>query len=732
MKNRNSKLIKSSIIALGMATAFGSFAQAEETKKTDGLEVVIVTARKKSEASKDIPLSLSAFKGDALSTLMSGAADMNALSAKTPSVAVESSFGRVFPRIYIRGLGNTDFDLNASQPVSLVYDEVVFENPILKGFPVFDTERVEVLRGPQGTLFGRNTPAGVIKFDSVKPGERPSYVKVGVRSLDGFDFDGAYDLKVSDAFGIRASVLYQTQGDWINDADSAGSNVKMGGFNETAGRVQFAFKPSEDFDANLNIHGRKLDGTSQMFRANVMTKGKQGLNSNFDRNTVTYDEGNGNPQELSEAGANLKINYRLGDLTLTSITAYDTVDFEGRGDIDGGSMSKGPGFIPFPSDTADGIDDHKQITQEIRLASDKSQKLNWQVGAYYFKEDLSIYSYAFFSPTGIFSDARQTQETTAWALFGSATVKASDKLSVTAGLRYSDEEKDFMAKGGITGMAPVYTTTGDSAVSWDLSAVYAMNDELNFYARAAKGFRAPSIQGRLLFGTAVTKAKSEFVTSLEGGMKFFSADRKLRADFTAFTYEIDDQQFTAIGGAGNVNTLINVDKGVASGFEAEVQYLVTPNFSVNASFSLNNTEIKDPLATVAVCGAPCTVLNQVSGGLAKINGNPFPNAPRYIGDVGAQYTMTLSNGMDLILSTDWAYKGDTNFFLYKSVEFSESGYWEGGVRARLLMNDGKQEVVLYGRNITDTEALVGGIDFNNLTGFVNAPRVWGLEGKMKF
>ncbi len=94
--------------------------------------------------------------------------------------------------------------------------------------------------------------------------------------------------------------------------------------------------------------------------------------------------------------------------------------------------------------------------------------------------------------------------------------------------------------------------------------------------------------------------------------------------------------------------------------------------------------------------------------------------------------MTLSNGMDLILSTDWAYKGDTNFFLYKSVEFSESGYWEGGVRARLLMNDGKQEVVLYGRNITDTEALVGGIDFNNLTGFVNAPRVWGLEGKMKF
>ncbi len=732
MKTRNSKMVKSSIIALGMAIAFGSFAQAEETKKADGLEVVIVTARKKSEASKDIPLSLSAFKGDALSTLMSGAADMNALSAKTPSVAVESSFGRVFPRIYIRGLGNTDFDINASQPVSLVYDEVVFENPILKGFPIFDTERVEVLRGPQGTLFGRNTPAGVIKFDSVKPGERPSYIKAGIRSFEGYDLDGAYDLKVSDAFGVRASVLYQTQGDWIKDKDPAGSNKKLGGFTETAGRLQFAFKPSEDFDANLNIHARKLDGTSQIFRANVMTTGKQGLNSNFDRDSVSYDEGNGNPQELTSSGANLKLNYKIGDLTLTSITAYDTVEFEGRGDIDGGSMTMGPGFIPFPSDTADGIDDHKQYTQEIRLASDKANNFNWQVGAYYFKEDLSIYSFAYGSPTFVFSDARQTQETTAWALFGSATFKPCDKISVTAGLRYSDEEKDFMAKGGITAMAPVYTNTGDNALSWDLSAVYAASDELNFYARAAKGFRAPSIQGRLLFGTAVTKAKSEFVTSIEGGMKFFSSDRRLRADLTVFTYQIDDQQFTAIGGAGNVNTLINVDKGTATGFEAEVQYLLTPNFSVNASFSLNNTKIKDPLATVAVCGASCTVLNPVSGGLAKIDGNPFPNAPRIIADLGAQYTMQLANGMDLILSTDWAYKGETNFFLYKSIEFSEAGYWEGGVRARLLMNDGNQEIVFYGRNITDTEALVGGIDFNNLTGFVNAPRVWGLEGKMKF
>ena len=95
--------------------------------------------------------------------------DIRFLNAKIPSLTVESSFGRSFPRFYVRGLGNSDFDLNSSQPVSLVVDEIVQESPILKGFPVFDTGRVEVLRGPQGTLFGRNTPAGLVKIDSARP-----------------------------------------------------------------------------------------------------------------------------------------------------------------------------------------------------------------------------------------------------------------------------------------------------------------------------------------------------------------------------------------------------------------------------------------------------------------------------------------------------------------------------------------------------------------------------------
>ena len=151
---------------------------------------ITVTAEKRSENIQKVPESITAIDTEKLDVLKSGADDVRFLSARVPSLLIESSFGRTFPRFYIRGLGNTDFDLNASQPVSFVYDDVVLENPILKGFPIFDIDQVEVLRGPQGTLFGRNTPAGVVKLDSKKPTQEPdgyvdvSYGRYGTTNIE--------------------------------------------------------------------------------------------------------------------------------------------------------------------------------------------------------------------------------------------------------------------------------------------------------------------------------------------------------------------------------------------------------------------------------------------------------------------------------------------------------------------------------------------------------------------
>ena len=147
--------------ALAQGTANAATSTAAQPSD-QGVGEIIVTAQRRFENIQRIPVSVGTIDEQQLNAINSGGADIRGLSGRVPSLNIESSFGRTFPRFYIRGLGNTDFDLNASQPVSLVYDDVVLENPILKGFPAFDVDRVEVLRGPQGTLFGRNTPAGIV------------------------------------------------------------------------------------------------------------------------------------------------------------------------------------------------------------------------------------------------------------------------------------------------------------------------------------------------------------------------------------------------------------------------------------------------------------------------------------------------------------------------------------------------------------------------------------------
>ena len=180
------------ILAAALATtALGALPLTGGSVLAQGLEIeeIIVTAQRREQAIEEVPLSVSQLRGERLKSLFEGGEDIRALATRLPSLYAESSNGRLAPRFYMRGLGNTDFDLGASQQVSVLFDEVVQENVILKSFPLFDIDRVEVLRGPQGSLFGRNTPAGIVKFDTVKPSD---------------EFD-AYGLATVGTYGTRIS-----------------------------------------------------------------------------------------------------------------------------------------------------------------------------------------------------------------------------------------------------------------------------------------------------------------------------------------------------------------------------------------------------------------------------------------------------------------------------------------------------------------------------------------------
>ncbi len=761
------------VSALAMTFAGSpAVAQDEEQGATERLlPEVVVTAQKREQNIQDVPISVSTLSGDELSAINSAGADIRALSNRVPSLQIESSFGRTFPRFYIRGLGNTDFDLNSSQPVSLVYDEVVLENPIIKGFPMFDMDRVEVLRGPQGTLFGRNTPAGIVKFESVKPSQdQEGYGRLSYGTDGQVDLEGAFGGALSDTTSARISVLYTERDDWVDNLFTGQSDA-LGGYDELAIRAQLLIEPSDEFSALLNVHSRNLNGTARLFRANAITPGTNSLVPGFDRDSVSHD--GQNFQDLDAFGASAKLVFDLGTTTLTSVTGYESVELFSRGDIDGGfgavfAPPTGPGFIPFSAESADGIPDLDQFSQEFRLSSNDWEKGLWQVGFYYFTEDIDIESFSYDTLFGgvdcsqfgeAFCDgyATQSQETDAWAIFASVDLEISDIWSVAFGLRYSDDQKDFVAQRlqplfinnllfGTLPTGPITESTDDQVVTWDISTTYAINDHVNFYSRLAKGFRAPSIQGRLLFnndidGTdpaidGVSVASSEEIISIEAGFKTESTDGRLRFNINGFYFVVDDQQVTAVGGAININTLFNVDKTIGYGFEGDLQFVANDNWSFSGGISYNNTEIDDPNLTVAPCGGGCTVLDPLVPGpggsmLALIDGNSLPQAPEWVISGTARYTAPMANGEFYVL-LDGSYRSDIIFTLYESAEFSSDSLVNLGLRAGYVVNDGQYEFAVFGRNITDEVELVGGIDFNNLTGFVNAPRTWGVEVITRF
>lgn len=738
--------VSASALAFSQAAIAQDSTDAEEDGS--GLDTIIVTATKDSRDVQDVPVSLSVLDTESLAQLRGDGGDTLFLSGRVPSLNIETSFGRIFPRPGIRGLNNTDFDFNASQPVSYIYDEVVWENPVLKGFPVFDLARVEVLRGPQGTLFGRNTPAGILKFESAKPEQNfDAYVTGSYGRFDTIQLEGAVNVPLSDTIAVRLSGLYQERSDYIENQIDDDPNADAGGYEDFAYRVQVLFTPTDNFEWLVNAHGRDLNGGQTSFQANAFQPGSNDPRPGFDR-TVTFADA----QRFSELNTNTfgitsRADWDFGGVTATYIFGWETAEAFSRGDVDGGfgaaflPTGGGPGLIPFPAESGDGIDDLDQLTHELRLTNTDDEAFNWTVGLYLFDENVDISSFNYDTLGGGVENGRafQTQDTTSWAVFGSVDFDVTKQLNISAGIRFTDDDKDFVVVRpvgpfGAPAAGPFTRNVGDEEISFDLSATYAVSDETNIYARVARGFRAPSIQGRILFATltpefdGVTVADTETILSWEAGLKTTFLDNRARFNINGYFFTIDDQQLTAIGGAGNFNQLLNADEGIGYGIEAEFDLAVTDDLTLSSNFSWNETEIQDENLQTAPCGSatPCTVLDPIdplTGG-ALIDGNPFPQAPRFIGNLVLDYSKEVGSG-EVFANTDWSYRSSSNIFLYDSVEFESEAQVIGG--AKLGYRLPNWHVAGFVRNVTNTVGTVSAIDFNNLSGIFNQPRTYGIE-----
>lgn len=761
MRSSSKSILLAGVAAGLMLSLSPATAQtAPDTAAADdtGLTDVVVTAERRSENLKRVPVSVAVVEGDDLRTFQAGGEDALALAGRVPGLYAETTTGRIFPRYYIRGLGNIDFYLGASQPVSIIQDDVVLEHVVLKSNPVYDVAKVEVLRGPQGSLFGRNTTAGIIKFDTIRPGQvwtsrfNASYGTYNTATFDA----GVGGPIVQDKIAIRLSGLYQHRDDWIDntftgasaDGTRGGRNA-LGGFDERDARLQVLLTPTETLSVNLSGHVRSYEGTSTVFHRGALIKGQNNIGLE-PRDRVALDEGDNNPQAYKTYGGSVNAGWDFGAATLTSITAYETTSGYSRGDTDGGAAANfgGVGF----GESMGRIRGLDQWTQELRLASNGDGAFKWQFGGFYFdnRDVTEFYQRGYFLSPGQAARnpnnwVRLRDVNTSWAVFGQASYRLADRLTLTAGARYTVDEKETrLVKASLTAAgADSFPATAPRTVkltgkepSWDVSALYEIDPTTSVYARIARGFRGPTIQGRsAVFNTPFSTADSETIMSYEAGVKT-QPTSKLRINATAYTYRVSDIQLNGNDVNGN-GTLFNADHANAYGMEAEMEWRPIRNITFSLGGSAIHTEIKDPRVYAQVCafgGRPtCTVLDPtVRGGLfAQIDGNPLPNAPRWQVDAAVRYDIPLSDRGNFFVASDVNMQGYTNLVLYETREFFANDNLELGLKAGFTTADGKYEIAAFARNITNEKNLKGVIENYNAAVF-NEPRIVGISLSGRF
>lgn len=742
---------------------------ADRAADDGGLQDIVVTAERREENLQRVPVSVTAVQGDSLRQFQSGGEDIVSLAGRVPGLYAETTTGRIFPRFYIRGLGNIDFYLGASQPVSIIQDDIVLEHVVLKSNPVFDVAQVEVLRGPQGSLFGRNTTAGIIKFDTIRP-------SMDFQARGNFSY-GSYNTVtadvgvggpiVEDKVAFRVSGLYQRRDDWIDNAfagtgfdGTTGGKDVMGGFEEKDARLQLLFTPVEDLTINLSGHYRDYDGTSTIFYRNALPMGSN--NPNKPRDVINQDEAFDNRQAYETYGGSANIAWDFGGVTLTSITGYETTSGFSRGDTDGGAAVNFPvnGAPNGYGQSQGNVRDLDQWTQEVRLASSGDSAFKWQVGGFYFdsRDTTDFYQRRFFLTAPFVASNPNTNNpdnwvrlrnvNTSWAVFGQASY-TFDRLTLTGGARYTEDRKRTnLVKAAMTGATVNFPATAPRNVrltgkepSWDVSALYEVADDVNVFARVARGFRGPTIQGRsAVFGSAFTTADSETIMSYELGFKSepFS---NLRLNATAFHWNVDDIQLNGNDADGN-GVLFNADKATAWGVEAELEWRPIRNISFTLGGNVLKTEIEDDRVYAQVCAlngrVTCTVQDPtitrtIFGApavLAQIDGNPLPNAPKWQLNAAARYDIPLWNEGNLFVASDFNVQGYTNFVLYKTREFYSEGNYELGLKVGYTDPDDRYEIAAFGRNITGEKNLKGVIENYNAAVY-NEPRIIGVSFAIK-
>ena len=750
------------LAALGTSLATGlaspALAQVEGSDTAaGGLEDIIVTAQKRSESLQKTPLAISAVSQDTLETR--GISDAAGLSAVAPSLTTTAGTGKSNVILKVRGIGESDVQLTNDSPIGLYIDGVIVSRAAGGAFEIVDLERVEVLRGPQGTLYGRNTTGGAINLITRKPSDEFNAEFLG--SFGNWSYmQGRATVNTGEmgdsGLKARVSYLHKQRNGYFDNLKTRDSR-DPGSYNTDAYRVALSFDRGGPIRADYSFDYTHMQSTAAQLH---LTAAAQRVIDYFSQSGslggADFVPPSDRERPFARAGANFTTDETMGhnltlevdlssDLTLRSITGFrrmesDLVD----GDIDGLDglvglvVSPGPaGIKPVRLFDGDIYRKQHQFSQEFNLIGSLGNRLEYVVGAYYFEEkgrELNPQKLTAVIPIGggnyggvnISSDLAYRAKSKSQAVFGQATYELLDGLSLTGGLRYTRDDKEAIQ------VSPVVRSLKDhwSKLNWAATLQYQATPDLMLYGRVATGYKAGGFNVR-----AVNDGYNpEFVTSYEAGIKSDLFDRRLRFNGTLYYMSLKDKQLNQLQASTSGLTTITVNAGEAEykGVEIELEALPIDGFRLNAAFGYN-----DPKFKTFMYFDPATGTSVDIGNRAK-----FTYSSKVTLNAGAEVSIGRVAGGQLSARLDYAYRSSAR---YNVVPFPTVAPFDQEIRARgyglldgrimladLDIGNADATLTLWGRNLTNKDYRTQGIDFGSLGFAVNSygePRSYGVDLK---
>ncbi len=790
--------------ALTVALTVGSSALAQ-------LDEIVVTAQKREQSLQEIPMAITAISGRQI--IEDGIQDLNDIQGRTPGLVV-ANFSVGQPEIAIRGIGTKEDGAAAGDSTVISVDGIYVAARTAQVFDIFDLERVEVLRGPQGTLYGKNSIGGSINFITRKPTQKRSIrFRQTVAEFDTYDTGGLISGGLGDTLAGKISFSRRKSDGYLEHIPSGRDDL---GFTDTlAYRAQLVWNPSDTVEAIFTLDGAddelgdtnrepfgvatravtpawgsgasdgNLDDYNNPLAVNAAMGAMFGVDASDPHNYFNDDQG----WTLRDVfGLSAKINWDLNnDLRLTSITSFRQNDFDWLEDSEGlpaanqndaqlgindALLMPDQGFRRDVSDSA--IEDNEQFTQEFRL-SKSGDNNDWLVGLFFSQEDfertetfywfnfMNIGDWRDWSPGPALTPnflgnvavapvnvSDQANDSTSWAIYGQSTWALNDRMNVTAGLRYSTEEKEYTVSGqafldlfgdaagtlAATGI-PSIDVLNRTAIAvtvqqfdeltakddWDnvsghLAFDWQLNDDVMLFGTLSTGFKSGGFTGS---PSAASRAGVSFepeeALNIEVGTKAYFLDRRLRLNASAFITDYDDLQVTfftvPLGSAAAFGEFFteNASSAEITGLELELLAMPSDNLEIGGSVAILNTEYQDFLTKTIVdparCGGsdavPVDPNDPAQGCQLDFSGNNLRQAPEFSANLFARYEWELGSGASIAAKVDYRYQDKSFYDPDESPLTLIPSYSLINARVAYTSKSGAWEIAAWAKNLGDEE-----------------------------